>query len=388
MNQDNPLRPSARLGNIKERIIVNRMLQTSVIGLAVFLLAFTLIPNLIAEASAKTAQAKIDWGSVFLTLDPDKAATDAAADKEAEMALPTHGDINFGTIMPTSRTENNSGTMVVKKKTIGITSSGTYYTVYVSTNDVSSNGLNMVSTVDGATVSSTSYQIPAVTGTWANPASLTAAASWGIAVPGTTIASTEKDDNDQYITPSFPVPSIIDDAIYNATDISSSAYQTYNNTRWASVPVRGSAQQIWKASTPISLVTKPKSATKKTTLSTFIMLSWLTPTSSLASTKTKSSTQLSLLPLLSTKFPQTLLPTENLVARVTKSNSSLTSPTAPLPSRRAWLLSLWFHTTTFTTALITSPQLTTTTSPLSTIAATTNVASLDFLAPPTTAISP
>ena len=249
MNQDNPLRPSARLGNIKERIIVNRMLQTSVIGLAVFLLAFTLIPNLIAEASAKTAQAKIDWGSVFLTLDPDKAATDAAADKEAEMALPTHGDINFGTIMPTSRTENNSGTMVVKKKTIGITSSGTYYTVYVSTNDVSSNGLNMVSTVDGATVSSTSYQIPAVTGTWANPASLTAAASWGIAVPGTTIASTEKDDNDQYITPSFPVPSIIDDAIYNATDISSSAYQTYNNTRWASVPVRGSAQQIWKAST-------------------------------------------------------------------------------------------------------------------------------------------
>ncbi len=56
MNQDNLSRPSARLGNIKERIIVNRMLQTSVIGLAVFLLAFTLIPNLIAEASAKSAQ--------------------------------------------------------------------------------------------------------------------------------------------------------------------------------------------------------------------------------------------------------------------------------------------------------------------------------------------
>ena len=92
------------------------MLKGSILALAIFALTFAIAPALLAEANAKTAQAKVDWGSVFLTLDPDKAVTDAAVEAaegeldpeeeltpaqrhsiiNTELAKTGHGDINFG----------------------------------------------------------------------------------------------------------------------------------------------------------------------------------------------------------------------------------------------------------------------------------------------------
>jgi len=87
-----------------------------VAGLAVFLLGFIVAPYLIAEASAtELASASVDWGSVSLTLDTDVAATSAGSTN--------HGDILFGSIVPTSHDDDaisaatgNVGTLKILKK--------------------------------------------------------------------------------------------------------------------------------------------------------------------------------------------------------------------------------------------------------------------------------
>ena len=250
-------------GKLKERIFVTRALKGSIAALGVFVLGFIIVPALIAEASAADwIGGEVDWGSVFLTLDPDKDVTDAAiiaaggdqltpeqkqAIIDTELAKTDHGDINFGTITPTARTDSNAGTMMVKKKTIGVTTTGKYYTIYLSTSS-SNNNLNLVQTIDGQTSTHTEHTIPAIAGSWSSVAKMTdtthPTASWGFAVPGTTIATADETP----VTPVFPVPQLTDTQIYYTSE-GSAAAQTYNDTRWAAVPASGTPQQIWKNTT-------------------------------------------------------------------------------------------------------------------------------------------
>lgn len=221
-------------GNIKEKLFARRALTGSILATAIFMLAFLFLPYFIIEANAtQRVSSKIDWGSVSLTLDPDFGNGDIDAEG--------HGDVDFGTITPTSRTDSNRGTMKVMKKTIGIASSGEYYTVYLSTAS-SNNNLNLTSTVDGQTTTSSSQNIPAIDATWEEPAVLTNSASWGYAVPGV------EETGIPNAPSTFVIPQIVNQQIYATTD-TTQAQQTYNQTKWSSVPVQGRAQQVWKATT-------------------------------------------------------------------------------------------------------------------------------------------
>jgi len=100
-----------QLGGIKERILMHRLLGASVGALAVFCLAFVLVPTLISEASAvQDVSVGANWVSTSLTLDPDYG-NGSASDVG-------HGDIAFGDIIPTSTIDGNIGTERVIKKTM------------------------------------------------------------------------------------------------------------------------------------------------------------------------------------------------------------------------------------------------------------------------------
>jgi len=235
------------LGKLKETILIGRLLRGSILALALFVLTFAIVPNFIAEANAaERINTEIDWGSVFLTLDPDVEATNAAMEggsSRAEAIAETgHGDIDFSTIIPTARTDSNRGTMKVMKKKIGVETTGKYYTIYLSTTS-SDNNLNLVSTTDGETQINTSFNIPATTATFGSPAILGSTASWGYAIPGTTILPETGS-----VAPTFYVPQLINAQIYSTTE-GEDAQQTYNSTVWAGVPGNTAPQQIWKAET-------------------------------------------------------------------------------------------------------------------------------------------
>ena len=138
--------------------------------LAVFFLSFVLVPYFLLEASAsQNAAATVSWGAVSLTLDPDYGNGDIADEG--------HGDIEFGEVVPTENSGNNYGTLKVVKKTIGITSSGKYYSVYLSTeNDNNNLNLQLSSSQDST------INIPAISSSFTEPASFTDSA-WGYAVP-------------------------------------------------------------------------------------------------------------------------------------------------------------------------------------------------------------
>ena len=225
-----------QLGGIKERILMHRLLGASVGALAVFCLAFVFVPTLISEASAvQDVSVGANWVSTSLTLDPDYG-NGSASDVG-------HGDIAFGDIIPTSTIDGNIGTERVIKKTIGIESSGRYYSVYLSMAD-SSSALKL----NG---DDSNIRINPVSGTWDSPAAFSAT-SWGYAVPNTPIptsAATWKDAS----TPEYPIFS-------QATTFSNVANlgidltknnnaSVYNQDTWVAAPVLGSAQQIWKAET-------------------------------------------------------------------------------------------------------------------------------------------
>lgn len=248
------MQTKASLRGIKERIILHRLLGISCASLAVFVLAFILVPTLISEASATDdVSAGVRWGSVSLTLDPDVAATEAAADPAVEQALSTHGDINFGEMVPSSKAGDNYGTLKVLKKTIGITSTGKYYSVFISTNSAT-NSLNFSG-------SETVANIPAVTsdgtndGSWDEPAQLKGN-GWGFATPGTPVeTSTSTSASPTY--PSFGltraeflapgIAVLMDTQIIKEAGNTEAKNTLYNNTRWAAVPVKSAPQQIWKA---------------------------------------------------------------------------------------------------------------------------------------------
>lgn len=232
-----------QLGGIKERILIHRLLGASVGALAVFLLGFFIVPVLIAEASAtENALAGVSWGAVSLTLDPDVADSDKSSS--------THGDVNFGELIPSTKAGGNYGTLKVLKKTIGVTTSGKYYSVFISTNSTNNN-LNYAGSESAA-------NIPAIAsdgtnaGTWAEPAQLMGN-GWGFAVPATPIPVSKSSST----LPSFGLTStqfsssditaILDTQITKEEGNTEAKNTLYTATRWAAVPIKSAPQQIYRA---------------------------------------------------------------------------------------------------------------------------------------------
>ena len=206
----------------------------------VLLLSFIFVPYLAAKVSATNlADANVRWGVVSLTLDPDY---DAAHPENSQTAVQTegHGDIRFGDLVPTENniaaSGNSYGTLKVLKKTIGITSSGKYYSVYLST---SSNDNNLSLELTGGSRDSAIY-IPAIEASFASPAGF-ADSGWGFAVPGV--------DTDSDAIPDAPstfvVPALVGQQI-GAQTTTAGASATYSNTKWSGVPSSDSPQLIWK----------------------------------------------------------------------------------------------------------------------------------------------
>ncbi len=232
------------LRGVKERNIIHCWLGGSIVALTVFLFGFTIIPVLIAEASAaQDVSSTITWSAIDLTLDPDVDATDGAADPDVEQALPTHGNVEFGDIVPTVRNSstNDYGTLKVEKKTIGVTTHGKYYTVFLSMNDTDPN-LNF--TYNGET--NTNIKIEPTSGTWDSPVAISAnnKSNWGYMVPETTITKSNGDASafsaltQEGVAATFN--NKLDTALYKSDG---SAYST---SIWAAVPVKSTPQQIWK----------------------------------------------------------------------------------------------------------------------------------------------
>ena len=228
------MQTETNLRGFKERIILHRLLGLSIGAFTVFLFGFVLIPTLISEASAVDVNFGVTWAPISLTLDPDVSATDAGGSIDDD----GHGDILFGTVIPssvsagaTSAANGNVGTLKILKKTIGIETTGKYYTVYLSTNS-SSNDL--------AITGDANLSIPAISSSFANP-SVFSTSSWGIAIPGietTGIPSTS---------------AFVDSAIYNSRlseELTySNAENIYKNVTFSAVPAKTNPQQVWKATT-------------------------------------------------------------------------------------------------------------------------------------------
>ena len=233
------------LGKLKERIFITRALKGSIAALGVFVLAFTIIPVLIAEASAaNSANLSVTWDTVTMVLDPD-------ADAQTAIDAQGHGDIVFGGSSGITPVENNIadhgqsyGRLVVTKKRIGVATSGTFFSVYLSMDNNNSNSLIMANT---------NLELEAVHGTWDEPKTFTqnGGSGWGFAVPNTPIATSQDSWDDPEVaefpdfSPSAASDAQLDTQISYNTD---GATTLYANSVWTAVPTLNTPQQIWKES--------------------------------------------------------------------------------------------------------------------------------------------
>ena len=200
-------------------------------GILVF--SFLLLPSLLLSANAaQQVSVSSGWNAVTLSIDPDYG--------NGSVSDEGHGNVEFGTLTPQENYGNSKGTMRVEKKTIGVTSTGKYYSVYLSTSAANTDlvtGLKL-STDSGIT-------IPAIgdgssTGTWSSPVAFSDSA-WGYAVPTKTGIYTTPFSATTYAT------------AYNSTDgtigvpLTYDANPTaYNQGTWAGVPNYEEPQQIWE----------------------------------------------------------------------------------------------------------------------------------------------
>ena len=244
-----------KLGRIKETVLVGRLLKGSILVTAIFVLSFIFLPYILIEANAANpVSLDVNWGTVSLTLDTDVAATnqyDSTSGQEgSQIGDAGHGDVLFGEITPSAKTsgttsaaDGNVGTLRILKKTIGIETTGSYYSVYLSTNSTSSNALELTG--------ESNVVIPAVSdandntkGTWRNPMVFTKA-GWGYAVPDTNITTdgTAGGSLPSFFTASTVSGKLEQDLMYTGGGAA------YTATRWAAVPVYGAPQQIYKDTT-------------------------------------------------------------------------------------------------------------------------------------------
>ncbi len=230
------MQTKASLRGIKERIILHRLLGISCASLAVFVLAFILVPTLISEASAAELSFGVTWTPMSLTLDPDVAATQGGG----SISDAGHGDVLFGTIVPTNKgadvssaATGNVGTLKILKKTIGIESTGRYYTVYISTNDNASNAL----AYDG----DSAFTIPSVGAAFTSNPTVFSNYAWGFSVPG--VENTGIDSAPTYANASVYSSRLNEELTFQ------NAEGVYKNVTWSAVPTKTTPQQIWKATT-------------------------------------------------------------------------------------------------------------------------------------------
>ena len=249
------MQTKTNLRGLKERIALHRLLGLSVGGLAVFCLGFVLVPYLAAEASAvNDVSLGANWQTISLTLDPDYDATSSALDPAAEQALSTHGDVNFGNITPTSKesgitnsSAGNVGTLKILKKTIQVDTTGNYYQVFLSMASENTHG-DAITTNDLVNTTSSLVSIPAIgndgtsAGTWSSPAYFSAQ-GWGYAVTGDSSAITLPSFFN--IATSTLAPLLNQELTYANNE------NVYKNVKFASVPLAGSPQQIYKNTTNV-----------------------------------------------------------------------------------------------------------------------------------------
>ena len=234
----------APLANLISRTLYRRMLGTSLAGLAVFSLAFILLPTLMTEASATNlVGVGANWAAISLTLDPDYEATQGGESP----SLSAHGNVDFGEITPTAKASGvsnsstgNVGTLEILKKTIRIDTTGNYYQVFLSMNDDNSNALlnttNSYITVPAISSDGTN------TGTWSSPAYFSSQ-GWGYAVTG---------DTEALALPTFftastaSINSSLGNELTYANDES-----VYTGVKFSAVPLLSNPQQIYKNTTNI-----------------------------------------------------------------------------------------------------------------------------------------
>ncbi|MBR2695459.1 hypothetical protein IKE86_00915 [Candidatus Saccharibacteria bacterium] len=280
------MKANRKLGKIKETIIFGRLLRGSLTATAVFVMAFVFMPYILAEANAANrVDADIRWSAIDLTFDPDVEATNDAlvtaaeaagktggktieqmTDEERQAAIAqltdeerqtvisttladsTHGDVDFGTIVPTAKLNGNYGTMVVKKKTIGVTTRGKYYAVYLSmlNNDVTAgDGSASALTYEGA--SDTTMKISSTSGTWDAPKTVieNGNSGWGYMVPGTAVKKSDGTTTSAFggltrTSVATTFEGLLDQSIYSTNGAA------YTSSIWAGVPAKSAPQQIWK----------------------------------------------------------------------------------------------------------------------------------------------
>ena len=230
-----------KLGAVREIALVGRLLRATVIATAVFALAFVVAPYIIAEANAANdVSSTISWSAIDLTLDPDVVATQGGESPD----LATHGNVEFGDIVPTAKNTTagdygDYGTLKVQRKTIGVTTRGKYYTVFLSM-EGSNQNLNL--TYNNTT--DTNIKIAKTSGTWTTPVTLATngTSGWGYMVPGSTISGGFS---------SLTQGGMRD--IFTASKLDTALYQTdgvaYTESLWAAVPASTAPQQIWKNTT-------------------------------------------------------------------------------------------------------------------------------------------
>lgn len=223
------------LGKLKERKIAVRALGGSLGGLLVFALAFVFLPYILSDAFAtQTVSVNADWAPVTLTLDPDYG--NGSINDEG------HGDVEFGTITPQENRGDSKGTMRVEKKTVGVTSTGKYYSVYLS---MANSGTDLV---NGLRLSADSgITIPAVSdgtetgGTWNNPVAFSEA-GWGYAVPSKDGVYTTPFSGTAYANNyNDTLGTLATSLTYDGSP------EHYNQGTWAGVPTSDEPQQIWVA---------------------------------------------------------------------------------------------------------------------------------------------
>ena len=261
-----------KLGSVRELALFGRLLRGSLIATAVFALAFVVAPYIMSEVNAASdISGRITWSAIDLTLDPDVDATSAAvtaalaaaeAEKgsaltEDEIATVTaqaqatarategHGNVDFGTIVPTATNTDTGdyGTLKVERKTIGVSTRGKYYAVYLSMV-----GANTALNYDGA--SDTSMKISATSGTWDTPKTLAqnGATGWGYMVPETAVKKSDGTTASVFSTltrngVASTFNGKLDTALYQSSGVA------YTSSVWAGVPAKTTPQQVWKDTT-------------------------------------------------------------------------------------------------------------------------------------------
>ncbi|MBQ3293912.1 hypothetical protein IJG96_02150 [Candidatus Saccharibacteria bacterium] len=232
-----------KFGGLKERIILHRLLGVSCVGLVIFLTGFTIVPALMAEASAESANLAISWQTVSLVLDSD------ADDTSTSVGDIGHGDIIFANGDAITPVENNIaesgssyGRLTVVKKRIGVATSGTYYSIYIST----------ATDQDALTIGDESnFKIEPTSGSWSSPITFTenGGSGWGFAVPNTTIPRSTSIATAPDFSSSVAPASILDAQISYTT---TGAETYYADSVWSAVPDISAPQQIWKESNTLN----------------------------------------------------------------------------------------------------------------------------------------